>query len=232
MAILALAGCVSIDYGARQIVGSGKLVTRDFQLSDFTGVEIGNAFQVDITRADTFSVSITTDDNLFDYLRVEKRGAHLVVQFADGYSIRPTSGLRAKITMPAIEQARFSGATNATLAGFKSNKYFDAQVSGASKLTGDLDAGDARLEASGASAITLRGVAQNARFIASGASTLNLGDFIVEVADVELSGASNGTLGAKSKLGYNLSGASHLTYTGNPSITQSNATGASSATKK
>lgn len=231
--MLALSACTIVtDLPPRQIVGSGKLITKDFVFSDFTGIGIGNAFQAEIAQADTFSVSITLDDNLFDYLRVEKQGTTLQIYFVPGYNVRQMGGAKAKITLPTLEYLNLSGATTGTITGFKSNLNLNANISGASTLRGDLEASNARLEASGASRITLTGSAKEATLIATGASTLNLGDFAVDSANVELSGASNGTIRATSKLDYNLSGASHLTYTGNPTVGRSATSGASTATRK
>ncbi|MBI5303162.1 MAG: DUF2807 domain-containing protein [Chloroflexi bacterium] len=232
---MALAACSTVgDYLARpQVVGSGKLLTKNFQFNDFTEVQVGNAFQVEITRADTFSVSVTTDDNLFDHLRVEKQGNALRIFFAPDITVRQMSReSQAKITLPALERLNLSGATTGAISGFKSAQSFDANISGASKLSGDIEVGNARIEASGASSVTLSGSAKNTTLIASGASQLNLANFAIESASVELSGGSNGTINAQSKLDYYASGASHLTYSGKPSIGKSQTTGASSATRK
>jgi len=61
---------------------------------------------------------------------------------------------------------------------------------------------------------------------------LNLSDFIVTNANVELSGSSNATINTKSKLDYNASGASRLDYLGNPSIGKNQTSGGSAATRQ
>jgi len=53
---------------------------------------------------------------------------------------------------------------------------------------------------------------------ASGASDVELAEFTVTNADFELSGASNGTIDLDGTLDADLSGSSHLRYTGEPTI--------------
>ncbi len=230
---MALSACTLGDYAPHpQTVGSGKLQTQPFNYADFTEVQIGNAFQVEIAQASTFSVVVTTDDNLFEHLRVVKQGNALRIFYTPNANVRPSSGAKATITLPTLTRLNLSGATNGTLTGFKSEQNFDATISGASKLRGEIETGKARIEATGASTVTLTGSANNATIIASGASQLHLDNFAVENANVELSGSSNGSVNAKSKLDYNASGASHLIYLGNPKIGKSQTSGASSARPK
>lgn len=228
---LTLSAC-SINFQMPQtIMGSGKLTTQDFQFADFQSVEIANTFQADISQSDTFSVSITADDNLFDYIKVDKSGTKLSIRFdyRGGYS-RGT--LKAKITMPTLESLSISGASTGTVSGFKLAKPATLDVSGASTLNGSLDADRIDLHASGASKASLSGTANTADLKADGASALNLSNLSIDNASVDLSGASNATISVKSKLDYNLSGASHVTYQGSPTIGRNSASGASSVAKK
>lgn len=78
----------------------------------------------------------------------------------------------------------------------------------------------------------MSGAADSLALDASGASRADLTDFTLNKANVTLSGASNADINVTSDLDYDLSGASHLTYTGKPSIGKSGTSGASSAQGK
>ncbi len=229
-----LSGCYYIGGTvAGTITGSGKSATRDFNQTDFTQVDVGNAFQVDVTRADNFAVTITADDNLFNYIQVNKDGNTLRIRLdpAYRYSLGPNS-LQAQIKLPALDGLLLSGATRGTVSGFQSSRDLTVNVSGASALTGGIDAGNVTMDASGASSVNLQGSGKDAKLNASGASRLNLGNFALDSADVTLSGASSATVNAKSRLGYDLSGASNLGYSGSPTISKSQTSGASAATRR
>ncbi len=243
-----LAGCVG-----DRVPGSGNLTTQEFELSDFTRVEVGSAFQVEIVQADSYRVSVTADDNLFDYIQVSKEGETLKI----GLKLLPLrplfTTLRAEISMPRIYDLDLSGATKGTISGFSSTENLDIEVSGASSLnlvemaagdvefelsgasraSGDITAsGDARLNLSGASSVQLQGSADDLIIDASGASRAELDNFPVENADVELSGASGATVNLDGILDADLSGASRLSYIGEPTMGDIDTSGGSTLSKK
>ena len=213
------------------IKGSGNLETETFNFSDFTRVDIGNAFETEIAQSGSYNVNITADDNLLEYIRVSKEG---------------------KVTMPELRGVELSGATRGTVSGFSSTENLDIgvsgasslnlvdipagdariDVSGASKVTGDITAGDADLDISGASTVQLEGSASDIVAEASGASRVKLAGFTVSNADVTLGGASTGTVNLDGRLDADLSGASKLSYIGEPTMGNINTSGASTLSKE
>ena len=220
-----LAGCA--------LTGSGSVVTREEAFTGFDKVDVSHAFKVDISEGDTFSVVIRVDDNLVEYLQAVKEGNTLKIGLKPlrRYGIRNAT-MEAEVTMPELTGLDLSGASHGTITGFKSTKALDVDLSGASALQGDVEAGDARFDVSGASHVTLRGSAQDVTIDASGASSVDLGGFPVNDANVEASGASNVTVNASGKLDVEASGASHVYHLGNPTLGTVNTSGASSINRK
>jgi hypothetical protein len=213
----------------QSVTGSGEIVTLTPDLADFDQVDVGYAFQATIEQGDTYAVTIRIDDNLAQYLDVRVVGRTLVV------GLEPSIGfnfgaktLEAEITMPEIVSLDASGASRVSLTGFESEQDLRIDASGASTISGDIAAADVEMRISGASTISLDGSGDRLNLEGSGASTANLRDFAVSDARVELSGASRGTVNASGTLDVEASGASHLTYAGNPQLGSVNTSGASS----
>jgi len=76
MAVLLTSG-LSMGCVRGEVTGSGTLDTQEMDFSDFTRVEVGYAFEVEIVRSDSYTVSITADDILFEYVQVSKEGETL-----------------------------------------------------------------------------------------------------------------------------------------------------------
>ncbi|NLE90878.1 MAG: hypothetical protein GX602_08145, partial [Dehalococcoidales bacterium] len=76
-------------YGA--IRGSSKIVNRTFDFENFTRVEASSAFTVEISRGSTYSVSVTADDNLFEFIRVNELDGVLKIDMLPGYSYFPSA---------------------------------------------------------------------------------------------------------------------------------------------
>lgn len=228
------------------LVGSGNLETEEYVFTDFTRVEISSAFEFEIEQSSSYNISITADDNVMEYIQVSQVGQTLKIGLRTGLRIGsvtlsigpgifPIPGsvtLRASVTLPQLNGMIVSGASRGTVSGFSSTEDLDITVSGASSVTGDITARNVDFGISGASTIQLEGSANDIDANVSGASHFNLEAFIVNNADVNLSGASSGTVNLNGRLDANLSGASTLWYTGEPTSTDINTSGASTVHRK
>jgi hypothetical protein len=212
----------------------------------FTAVEVGGSFKVDITRSDKYSIAVTVGDKIASRLQVTKNGDTLHIGF-DAIIINLHGRPSVVITMPDLRNLNISGASTGTASGFKSSNDFKSYVSGASTLDVDMQTGNfnadisgasgvsgnllatgADLRLSGAGRITLTGSGGNANINTSGASQVNLGNYALNNADIVFSGGSSGSINVGGKLNANLSGGSRLDYSGNPTLGKINVTGGSS----
>ena len=214
------------------LTGSGNVVTQEEAISDFDKVEISHSFEVDIKQGESFSVIIRVDDNLVEQLQVEKFGSTLKIGLEPAVSIVSNATLEAEITMPELTGLDLSGASNATISGFKSTKNLTVDLSGASSLVGDIGAGDISIDLSGSSNANLTGSGGNLTLDASGSSDVDLSDFPVADAEIDASGASTVTVNASGRLDVEASGASNVTYLGEPSMGTIETSGASSVESK
>jgi len=102
-----------------RVTGSGNLVTRNMDFDDFTAIEVTDAFEVDIAQSNSYGVSITADDNVFDYIQVAKTDERLTIGLAPGNDYGSLT-LRAKVTMPELYELVLSGATRGTFKEYSS----------------------------------------------------------------------------------------------------------------
>ncbi len=205
---LTLGGLLS----TRTIEGSGNVVTRTFDLSDFTAVDVGGGFRVEITQSSSYSVRVTADNNTFDYMDVYKADDALTIGLKGGFSFRSVT-LKAQISMPNLYALVLSGGTQGTAEEFISTHDFNLVLSGGSSLE-------------------LEGAANNLNLVATGGSRSDLSDFPVHTATVLLSGGSQATINMNGTLNANLSGGSQLQYIGTPTMGDISVSGGSAISKK
>jgi hypothetical protein len=213
------------------LIGSGNLETKQYSFTNYTRVEISSAFEFEIKQASSYSINVTADDNVMDYVQVSQDGQTLRIRLATVPSLRLVT-LRMAMTVPQLHDLTVSGASRGTVSDFSSTEGLNITVSGASRLTGDITASNVEFNISGASTIQLEGSADDMTAIVSGASTFNLEDFAVNNADVNISGASTGTINLDGRLDANVSGASTLLYIGEPMMGTINVSGASTLSEK
>jgi len=213
------------------LIGSGNLETEQYAFANFTRVEISSAFEFQIRQSSSYGINVTADDNVIDHVQISQDGQTLKIRVGGVPSFRRVT-LKASVTMPQLGGLTVSGASHGTVSDFNSTEAVSIAVSGASRVTGDITAGNVEFDISGASTIQLEGSANDMVASVSGASRFNLDDFTVNNADVNFSGASSGTVNLDGRLDADLSGASRLWYIGEPTMGDINTSGASTLSKK
>lgn len=125
-------------------------------------------------------------------------------------------------------KSEISGASRLTIEGNMVDVY--ASCSGASgfRMNGNINKG--KIECSGASKCTMSGSAQDLSITVSGASKVNGSSITARNAKVTASGASHASVKVLSKLNASASGASSISYYGNPSEKELSKSRASSIT--
>jgi hypothetical protein len=245
IAALSLSACSTFHI----VIGTGNVVDKQFDFKDFQNIEISNALQYDISQSASYSVSVSAHENIIPYLDVYQSGATLVVRMKPG-SFTNTDA-KATITLPELDRLSVSGASKGSAKGIQTSaslnlvvsgasqldlsaevKSADVNVSGASRITGHLVAGDSRFNVSGASRCELDGSTGTTYLDLSGASRFNSPSLVMKNANVNVSGASHGTVDCTGILNLEVTGASTLDYSGNPTLNQVTVNGASTLNKK
>ena len=112
---LALASCtIHVDgekLGGKTVKGNGNIITRSFDVTDFNEISASLSATINFTIADNYSCTVTTDENLFDYLEIEVYDKDLRLCKPEEHK---NVGLRATqfvidVTAPSLENINLAG---------------------------------------------------------------------------------------------------------------------------
>ena len=229
IALSGVAGCQST------VTGSGELATWNMAYTDFNRLEISSTFEVAVTRADAYSVSITIDEMLYSYLDIDQRGDTLRIGLKPSYIYVDTTQ-RAVVNLPDLSRLELSDASIVTISGFSVSHGLDFALSDASRLTlehtiagncnfvlsdasrvtGTLEMDNGEFRLNDSSYLELEGSADDIKIDASSSSDVILEDFAVLTADVELSASSHAVVNVSNRMDVNLTSSSELEYIGSP----------------
>jgi hypothetical protein len=233
--VIAAFACSLADISSltpQSISGSGNVITKEETIVDFDKVDLSTSFDAQISQAADYKVVLRVDDNLVDYLQVEKIGSTLKIGLKPSASIRGPVTLEAEISMPELVGIDLSGASTANISGFSSIENLNVALSGSSSLKGDITAGDTTVDLSGSSDMKISGNGGNLNLDASGSSEVDLSEYTVEDANLDVSGASTVTVKSNGILNAKASGASDIYYLGNPTLGNTDSSGSSNIQAK
>lgn len=206
-ALLLLASC-------RHVTGSGNIISEKKGVENFTAIDAGSAFAVEVKIGSPLSVLIEADDNLMKYIEAKVEGNTLKLHSKNGLSI--TDGhFKAYVTVPALDNIESSGAATVNvLDELKNSKRIWLHASGAGKITAQVDAPEINVESSGAANIKLSGKTKDISAHASGAAGIQAAELQSENAVAHASGAANVHVYASVKVTGDASGAGKVYYKG------------------
>lgn len=230
--ILSLAVLAAASTSCKKIKGSNTITTEIRAVSNFTQIDVQDAFEVDVTYSATQElVEVEAPDNLHEYIETNVVSGKLKVHFKHNKNISCKTAIKIHITTTQLDKFDLSGASNVVLNNALTSSGFALGMSGASNFEGEVIVTNADIDLSGASNAKITGSASDAFVELSGASTIRKYEFEIGTLDVKLSGASTAFLTILNSMSVELSGASTLNYMGDPVITQINTSGASNINK-
>ena len=172
------------------------------------------------------AVKVTADDNLLKYIKTETEGSKLHI-----YSKRNLCNngqLVINVGVKNLDEIKASGAVEVESDGEVTTQDLHFKLSGATKITMDLNAGNVTTSGSGVTELNLKGQATSHNIDLSGDSKVYALDFVVSSCEIESSGVGHCEVNVLNSLNIHSSGASEVKYRGNPSNVSNEKSGASS----
>jgi hypothetical protein len=221
-----------------EVTGSQEMATWEMDFADFTYIEVSSGFDVDIIQSDSYSVTITANENLFDYFEIRQDEETLYIRLKRANYNYINTRLEATITLPELRSLELEGASRGRISGFSSTnplrleskgasfleieavKAGDTEfyISDASHITGSIETANCSFELEEDSIIELTGSGNDAVIIGTDARSVRLTEFPIINAEIRLAGVDNATITLSGRLDVRLSGASTLYYSGNPTL--------------
>jgi hypothetical protein len=179
------------------VKGDGNVKTEDRPIADFTRLEADGAFTVNWTTGPA-KLSITTDQNLMEYIRTDQSGDRLKIDWVK--PLRGTDGIKINLASPRLARVNINGAV----------RLVGANLSGP----------ELYLECNGASRVALQGNVNAVSAEMNGASRLDAESLSTRAMELSISGAGRAEVNASDVLKVEISGAGKVIYTGSPQVSK------------
>lgn len=189
--------------------------SQQLPFKNFSEVEIGSSFQVQISRGEQYMVEIIGSNEQFEGLELSQEGKILRIDL-DKKRKSLNRAPRIRITMPALESLSLSGTIKADIKGFN-NESMQIDISGAASCALDAQISNLKIDMSGAGNVDLKGSGDLMVLNLSGASNIKAIDYQVKKLMLNMSGAGAAEVYVSEQLDLEVSGVGSVRYGGNPS---------------
>ena len=203
------------------------------EVGSFSGIKVSGGIDVYLSQGNDYALAVSANEPKYrDNIKTKILNGILFIYYEGGsISFSGRRNLRVYLSFKTLESIEASGACNVIINKTINTSDLKLKFSGASEMKGTIISSNVSLKMSGASTMKIDGKIENLRVEASGASDMKNFGLVADNCIIKLSGASDVKLTVNSTLSVNASGASDVTYKGNPSNKDINVSGASSVTR-
>lgn len=193
--------------------GSGVIITQTKNVSAFTELNVGGAFDVEVQNGTAEKVVVEADDNLMKYINVDVVGNELKIRM-DEMSVSDAH-LKVFITAPSISAIKASAAAEITVKdGIKSEGTIVLKASSGSNIKTALDAPEVKMDASSGGEMVLSGRTKELHAESSSGSSIVATELLSENSHVRVSSGGNAEVYASVSLDASASSGGNVRYKG------------------
>ncbi len=200
-------------YGDKR--ASGNIVSMNFNNTNFTSIEAKTASNVEIIQSPEYSITVYTDDNTTDNVRVEQIGERLILSFIAEETIRNCT-YNFVISMPELRQFKVKEASSLLIKGFKSSLPLYGELAECSTANINFITGkDIDIKTSELCRITIIGRCNNLNLSAAEFTRNDFSELLCKDATIILDGFSRASVRLDGVLSYYIKEMSNLKTYGN-----------------
>lgn len=193
--LLVSCSCINITVGGGNgIRCKGPVVEKTMEgLTDFTGIVANGSADIFFAQADSFSVKVTANEEVFEHLNYRVEDGVLIIGTKDNKPIRAEK-YDVSVTLPLLEAITVNGASDVNQMGeYKADNNLTVSVNGA---------GDLNLDYVSVPVLS---------FTLNGASDLRAKDLDVQELKIGINGAGDAVLAGKAdKAHFSVNGAGDI----------------------
>lgn len=204
------------------------------EVGSFSKLVVNGPFKIFFSEAKEYALAVSAkSDETRDHISTQLNNGVLNIgmekQGIKWWGVN--QGLKIYLSAPTLKDIKLSGAVNFYITDVLKSNDLKVSLSGASDVSGKVDADRLTFILSGASDCEVSGHAEQLQAIVSGASSFKGKKFTAKEAELNASGASTIKVGVQNLLNATASGASNINYEGGPSVQKTSSSGASSIKK-
>ena len=201
-----------------RIEGNDIVITRDRTISSFDEVVCKGDFDVYVTIADSTSLTIEAEENLFPFIITEVRGEKFYVEVKDDYWLDNNEPMRIFVTTSDMEGAILAG-SGKIICDNVTEDFLSLEITGSGRIEySNIDVQDIDAEISGSGDILISGIADRGDFAITGSGSIRSLDLQQQDCEARITGSGNMYVNVDDYLKAVITGSGDIYYTGSPIV--------------
>lgn len=214
-----LVGCALLLFIACDDSQPDYYMEREYNLTDFDQIKLGDAFQTEIVQAEKFKVIAEGEERDLNDLILQVEGNMLTGRYREGSQNHERTLIQ--IYLPVLKSVEVNSASSTMIREFHdSQNDISLKVSGASDAEFIGNGRNLQVIVEGASYLSLTGEADNLDVEVHGASELRAKSLKTQTTQIQVHSGSHANVEVLNSLAGSVQGGSSLIYYGSPATVQ------------
>jgi hypothetical protein len=199
-----------------QVIGSGKVISEERQVSGINSISIGSSMNLFIEQTGSESVRIEADDNVIPYVTTQKTGGELAIRLKS-VSFGSINPINCYVTVKDLSKIKVSSSATVKCDDLKTEN-FSIEMASSSKGTLIVHVTKLDLNIGSSADLTLSGEAVSQDIKLGSSGKLEAYNLVSKDCKIVAQSSGYANINVSEKLDAQVSSSAHVNYKGDPEI--------------
>ena len=226
---ICLALCFLLISCSPTIEGTGTVISKKLDLSEFRSIELEIPATITVAMSDSLQGVIRAQSNIAELIELEYDGDELVIKSKEDYSSsRPVELI---LSTRELEKLTINGSGDIKVINPIRGDELKLVINGSGNISVLTSVTKLRTDINGSGDVSIEGKAVNHRIRMNGSGNVMAGNLQTENTDIHINGSGDADLTANLSLEAKIMGSGNVTYQGAPKV-DADITGSGEVSKK
>lgn len=200
----------------KKIKGNGNVTTKTVNTGDYDAIRGIGSMDIHLEKGTEGNISVTTDDNLHEYLEIEVKDNTLLVKTKKNVNIYTKNGIHVKVPFTDISEVALTGSGDIDTKDTIKADNLEVVITGSGDIELDVEARMVDAKVTGSGDMVLTGKTNDLAVKVTGSGDFRGFDLDAQNTEASVSGSGDIRVVAKRNLKARVHGSGDITYKGNP----------------
>ena len=204
------------QWGNKKVVGNGNVTTKTVKTGDYDGINVVGSMDVHLEKGTEGNITVTTDDNLHEYIEIEVKGGDLVIKTEKNVYLKTKKGIHVTVPFNDISEVSLTGSGDIDTKDAIDTAQLEVNLTGSGDIVLAANAGLIEASVTGSGDVEMSGKTVTLEVGVTGSGDFDGFGLQADDTDAFVSGSGDVKVVANKSLKARVSGSGDIVYKGNP----------------
>ena len=200
----------------KKIVGNGNITTKTVTTKTYDIIDIVGSMDIFLETGSEGTITVTTDENLHEYVIVESDGNTLKIKMENNISYKSRKGIHILVPFMDLTKVSLVGSGDVETKNTIKSDSFETSITGSGDMNLAIESNQLDAKVIGSGDLTLSGITQELEVKISGSGDFKGSALKSNNTQAYVSGSGDAKVNATTSLKARVNGSGDIYYSGNP----------------